>query len=119
MTNLNKLIERRQGEIEGEIIEELEKCLDAYKELNGVESIHYKNRLLNIVANEINTIGKNARRQTLKDVLAGLPEEEDGETPFGSQELHETEVAWNKALQTVRAQIEGLLSKIDTNSQDS
>lgn len=38
--------------IEG-IVAELDFCLTAYKETEGHEAIHYKNRLLNIVSNGI------------------------------------------------------------------
>jgi len=43
----------------------------------------------------------NAREQAKVEEIIGIAEtmKEDGETPFGSQELHETEVAYNKALQ--------------------
>ena len=47
--------------------------------------------------------GKRTLTQYHQDMMSELAEKlegmkEDGETPFGSQELHETEVAYNKAL---------------------
>jgi hypothetical protein len=54
-----------------------------------------------------------AYRQALEDVLAGLPGDEDL-TPFDNDPLHPVRTqkfGHNTALQTIRAQIEGLLGK--------
>jgi len=91
MTNLTKLIERRQGEFQMFFTED-----------DGSGNDWLEMSL------------KEAYRQALLDLLQSMEGmDEDGETPLGSQELHETEMAWNTALQTVRAQIEGLLGKIE------
>ena len=42
------------------------------------------------------TTYSNARVEEIIKIAEGM--KEDGETPFGSQELHETEAAYNKAL---------------------
>jgi len=98
MTNLNKLIERRQGELDTEA-----KSLCQFFDWEEDSEQHH----------EILKSLLEAYRQALEDVLAGLPDDkqdgDDGMTGVGAD-------GYNTALQNIRAQIEGLLSAIDTNS---
>jgi len=105
MTNLNQLIEQRQGYGIKEFSIEFNDALNRDPELlSGARNL----------ANE-------AYRQALEDVLAGLPEEDNAyerrktcdcsllpDPPFCRHTQGE-----NDALQTVRAQIEELLGKIE------
>jgi hypothetical protein len=91
MTNLNQLIKQRQGEIDTEV-----KSLCQYFDWEEDSEQHH----------EILTSLTEARRQALEDVLAGLP----GSFNTTAEGYN---IGYNTALQTVRAQIEELLGKIE------
>jgi hypothetical protein len=107
MTNLNKLIEQRKGEFK-EISETYIKS--GWDEINNLA---YKTYQINWNDNQIDFIAQTATlsyRQALEDVLAGLPEEDT--IAYGYESGRAKKKAHNIALQTVRAQIEGLLGNI-------
>jgi hypothetical protein len=135
MTNLNNLIKQRQGEVETKsqhaewggwrIVSDM---LDKPDEDGIYPTSECYERLHDFVVEQ----KIEAARQILLDVLAGLP----GDVDLSSHNFKckEDVLEWdipreiyeyakddghNTVLQTVRAQIEGLLSAIDTNSQDS
>ena len=106
MTNLQQLIERRQGAAKR----------TGYKHINNSDHLP---EWYGYPAKSIDTLtaqtATEAYRQALEDVLAGLPGDDRPRVPE-----NDTEEAWmseyighNTALQTVRDQIEGLLSKIE------
>ena len=115
MTNLTKLIEQRQGEL----IKFVEPALD-----NGFDNGYrgadtekaqkaYRDRYawaLDIRDFDTQTAIE-AYRQALEDVLAGLPEDFDHAGEQGNAPQWRN--GHNTALQTVRAQIEELLGKIE------
>jgi len=95
-TLINKLIERQQEEATRTLIE----CIT--QEDKPVFTPEIMNQIITQTATE-------AYRQALEDVLAGLPPNiEVSEFHPGSEQSESI----NTALQTVRAQIEGLLNKI-------
>jgi hypothetical protein len=98
--NLEKLIERRQGEFEHKImsVDELGHQAhigDAYKAIQFV--------------NQTATL---SYRQALLDLREGLPGDEDENVTFPRNSKYYAN-GHNTALQTVRAKIEELLSKIE------
>jgi len=105
MTNLTKLIEQRQGEFDSKWFHELQEW--------GREPMR------NDMVGFLRQTATLAYRQALQDVLAGLPEEKLYQTIRAYDEYvngfteGETNSEYNTALQTVRAQIEGLLGKIE------
>jgi len=114
MTNLNKLIERRQGEATSQM-ENL--AVPAYNELTH-EVEHY-NKVTDSLIRYITTqTATEAYRQALLDLREGLPGEieiDNFKFVGNEQEVIEVqrEMGHNTALQTVRAQIEELLGKIE------
>jgi hypothetical protein len=95
MTNLQQLIERRQGEIKEVTVK--------IRDLSSETTIDLD--IQPLLEHDAQTATE-AYRQALLDVLAGLPEPSNPRGPWesGSSDGH------NTALQTVRAQIEGLLN---------
>jgi hypothetical protein len=94
MTNLQQLIERQQRE-----------ARDAFLRRTitfSLDETHYF--ILDTLTAQTAT---EAYRQALEDVLAGLPEEDT--VAYGYESGRAKKKAHNTALQTVRAQIEGLL----------
>jgi hypothetical protein len=100
MTNLNKLIERQQGEVEK---------WKMFPEKEYIDIINYDQYQVEDVKNEVAEVATEAYRQALEDVLAGLPEPSNPRGPWESGSSD----GYNTALQTVRAQIEVLLGKIN------
>ena len=96
MTNLNQLIERRQGEATRTLIE----CI------TQEDKPVFTPEIMNQIINQTATL---SYRQALNDLLAGLPEPSNPRGPWESGSSD----GYNTALQTVRAQIEGLLGKIE------
>ena len=105
--NLKQLIEQRQGEGS----DKLDRTIQIHDE-SDIHSTSYNlhKKLRDLIKSEIAQTATLTARQTLLDVLAGLPEEkqdgDDGMTGVGA-DVH------NTTIQTVRAQIEGLLGKIE------
>jgi len=95
MTNLQQLIERRQGYGIKEFSIEFKGALNRDPELlSGARNL-----------------ATEAYRQALLDLREGLPE--DDTTEYRGQRRKLITEGHNTALQTVRAQIEGLLGKIE------
>jgi protoporphyrinogen oxidase len=93
MTNLNKLIERRQGD---------------NKNIIDYKGDYY----IKCVAHE--EVVRRTYRKALEDVLAGLPKERTVDFEMKTRNPNPAYAkGHNTALQTVRAQIEELLGKID------
>jgi hypothetical protein len=105
MTNLTKLIERRQGENKS-LIKELRMVSNM---INMGEKIQWGQDtfLMDKAADALESTQTTteAYRQALEDILAGLPEPSNPRGPWESGSSD----GYNTALQTVRAQIEGLL----------
>jgi hypothetical protein len=106
MTNLTKLIERRQGEVEKEL-------------LNGFD-LYISNNTTEYVKESTKKSITEAYRQALLDLLAGLPGEVsvylEAYIHMTDRELRDEEMrvfGMNYRLQTIRAQIEELLGKIE------
>jgi hypothetical protein len=107
MTNLTKLIEQRQGD---------------YWHMKGLaksESAKDAGEMTVVKLGYVTTLQKEAYRQALEDVLAGLPGEvsvyPDAHIHMTDRELRDEEMrvfGMNYRLKTVRAQIEGLLGNI-------
>jgi len=104
MTNLNKLIERRQGELET---------------LTGDD---YQTDYYPVSSKWLASAITEAYRQALEDVLAGLYEVDVDKVPTIEQEAwanqyeNKCEAFWHgesKGLSNIRAQIEELLGKIE------
>jgi hypothetical protein len=118
MTNLNQLIERRQGEATSQM-ENL--AVPAYNELTH-EVEHY-NKVTDSLIRYITTqTATEAYRQALEDVLAGLYEVDVDKVPTIEQEAwanqyeNKCEAFWHgesKGLSNIREQIEELLGKIE------
>jgi soluble cytochrome b562 len=100
MTNLNKLIEQRQGEFEHKII--------SVDELGHQAHIGDAYKAVQFVNQSITE----AYRQALEDVLAGLPGEKE-KVYTDDFEMRNYKNGHNALLQTIRAQIEELLGKIE------
>jgi len=110
MTNLNKLIEQRQGEF-----------YDYIKYGDDTNTTVERAKLKRMYNEHITK----AYRQALLDLREGLPESKDIEkhtiemlksgltNKKNRRKARIKDRVWNKALETVRAQIEGLLSKIE------
>jgi hypothetical protein len=97
MTNLNTLIERRQGELQIFLTED-----------DGSGNDWLEMSL------------KETYRQALEDLREGLPREKPETWTVSTMPVvSEENIAFNQAIQTVRAQIKELLAAIDTNSGDS
>jgi hypothetical protein len=115
MTNLNTLIEQRQGELMKFVEPALDNGFDnGYRGADTEKAQKaYRDRYawaLDIRDFDTQTATE-AYRQALLDLQEGLPEDVDhaGERGNAPQWRH----GHNTALQTVRAQIKGLLSKIE------
>jgi len=113
MTNLQQLIERRQGEFIHEY------CVKRPAQpIRWIRSIFYDDtdQIEKILQHDRLTATE-AYRQALEDVLAGLPEEKKLEAYLGEDPERKLncgfKIGHNTALQTIRAQIEGLLGKIE------
>jgi hypothetical protein len=110
MTNLQQLIEPRQGEVWD----------DKKKKHDGREIVvSYSKKEIDTINTQTAT---EAYRQALEDVLAGLYEVDVDKVPTIEQEAwanqyeNKCEAFWygeSKGLSNVRAQIEGLLGKIE------
>jgi hypothetical protein len=131
MTNLKKLIERRQGEFKREY------CVDRGLKIRWIRSIFYDDtdQIEKILEHDTQSIteahqagyqkgvddqkrrkyarGKAMYKKALEDVLAGLPLKLSNEVAHRYPDDYAFEIGHNTALQTVRAQIEGLLGKIE------
>lgn len=112
MSHLNKLIEQRQEEVVH--LFEVNKLLG--KSFLGKGIIESK--IGNLLASSTTQTATEAYYQALKDVLAGLPGEgsvyRDAHLHMTDRELRDEEMrvfGMNYRLQTIRAQIESLLSK--------
>jgi len=115
MTNLNQLIERRQGEVREAMLG---------TKTNTIPDDAWHTALYESKAEKLNEAttqtATEAYRQALEDVLAGLPGEVSvylhAHHHMTDRELRDEEMrvfGMNYRLKTVRAQIEGLLSKIE------
>jgi hypothetical protein len=122
MTNLNQLIEQRQGENES-LIKELRIVSNM---INVGEKIQWgqDTTLMDKAADALESSQSitEAYRQALEDVLAGLYDVDVDKVPTIEQEAwanqyeNKCEAFWygeSKGLSNVRAQIEELLGKID------
>ena len=96
MTNLTKLIEQQKKRVINQCV------LYPSDQTRSGKEVRLDPNYLAILTTQTAT---EAYRQALEDVLAGLPEDK---LPWGDED----EVSYNQALQTVRAQIDDLLSKI-------
>jgi hypothetical protein len=102
-TNLNTLIERRQGEVDNKLYA---------RNFNLVQN-EYK-EMLDMVESETTQIATEAYRQALNDLLTGLPG--DDNEIIAHNEGKDAEwraIGHNTTLKTVRAQIDDLLGKIE------
>jgi hypothetical protein len=113
MTNLNKLIKRRQGEVEK---------WKMFPEKEYIDIINYDQYQVEDVKNEVAEVATEAYRQALEDLQAGLYEVDVDKVPTIEQEAwanqyeNKCEAFWygeSKGLSNVRAKIEELLGKID------
>jgi hypothetical protein len=104
MTNLNKLIERRQGEVVKRIVDEFkteELVLDSDKH-------YYIRGTTEDLESAVRLALEEERKQALLDLQAGLPGDARSEDRPGAEME-----GWDTSLQTVRAQINDLLGKIE------
>ena len=122
MTNLNKLIEQRQGELLP-TEDELQKIGDHYwggdYEPSYLELTRLKESYGEVMSPKAVKVMTEVYRQALLDLQAGLPERltERNLAKVSDEYIFETEgecIAHNTVLQTVRAQIEELLGKIES-----
>ena len=116
MTNLNKLIEQRQEEVESKSQHEewggwkiVSDMLDKPNEYGIFPTSECYERLHDFVVEQ----KIEAYRQALLDLRAGLPLKLSNEVAHRYPNDYAFEIGHDTALQTVRAQIEGLLGKIE------
>jgi hypothetical protein len=115
MTNLNTLIEQRQGEME-----------KLYKMLGFKDELSFEEVPPEVQLKQFTTqTATLAYRQALLDLREGLPESKDIEkhtiemlksgftNKTNRRKARIKDKVWNTALQTVRAQIDDLLGKIN------
>jgi hypothetical protein len=100
MTTLNNLIKQRQGEFRVQYDE-----LGLKQPKNSMKNLERE-----LIVDYWSKVSTEAYRQALEDVLAGLPG--DDTIAYGYEKGRVKQKAHNTALQTVRAQIEGLLGNI-------
>ena len=121
MTNLNKLIEQRQEEVESKSQHEewggwkiVSDMLDKPNEYGIFPTSECYERLHDFVVEQ----KIEAYRQALLDLRAGLPLKLSNEVAHRYPNDYAFEIGHDTALQTVRAQIEGLLGKIEQYGKD-